>query len=272
MFKNKLIWIFGMPRSGTSWLGQIFDSSPDVIYRLAPLFSYTYKDYVEIDSPKSLYDEFHQKVFIKGDAFTDQVDRRKSGEYPIFIKKKSTLNTLVIKETRYHNLVESLINYYPKIKIIYIVRNPCAAINSWLKTPNEFPITDDLNLYWRNGKNRKTGPEEFWGFDDWISLTSKYENLIKEHSENVSILKYEDLVNNPIEETKRLFDFAGLKITKQTLDFLKDSQFNQNESDYAVYKDPEIVLNKWKKQLPSFIKDEIFNSLKNNQLTKYLNY
>jgi hypothetical protein len=37
--------IFGCPRSGTSWLGQIFNSAPAVQYRYQPLFSYEFKDW-----------------------------------------------------------------------------------------------------------------------------------------------------------------------------------------------------------------------------------
>src|SRR5258707_4316970 len=32
----KTIFIFGAPRSGTTWLGKIFDSHPDVLYRHEP--------------------------------------------------------------------------------------------------------------------------------------------------------------------------------------------------------------------------------------------
>lgn len=39
----KPIAIFGVPRSGTSWLGQLFNSSERVAYRYQPLFSYAFK-------------------------------------------------------------------------------------------------------------------------------------------------------------------------------------------------------------------------------------
>lgn len=34
--KRKVILLFGLPRSGTTWIGKIFDSHPDVLYRHEP--------------------------------------------------------------------------------------------------------------------------------------------------------------------------------------------------------------------------------------------
>ena len=42
----KNIAIHSVPRSGSSWVGQIFNSSQDVNFRFQPLFSYTFKDYL----------------------------------------------------------------------------------------------------------------------------------------------------------------------------------------------------------------------------------
>ena len=47
---KKTIALFGVPRSGTSWLGQIFDSCPDVIYKYQPLFSYAFKNRLNMQS------------------------------------------------------------------------------------------------------------------------------------------------------------------------------------------------------------------------------
>ena len=47
---ERIISINGVPRSGTSWLGQIINSSPDVAFRFQPLFSYTHKGALREDS------------------------------------------------------------------------------------------------------------------------------------------------------------------------------------------------------------------------------
>jgi len=36
ILKNRIILVFGMPRSGTTWLGKIFDSHMDLIYLHEP--------------------------------------------------------------------------------------------------------------------------------------------------------------------------------------------------------------------------------------------
>ena len=42
----KRIAIHSVPRSGSSWLGQILNSSLKVCFRFQPLFSYAFKDYL----------------------------------------------------------------------------------------------------------------------------------------------------------------------------------------------------------------------------------
>ena len=58
---NKLA-IFGVPRSGTSWLSQIFNSHPDVAMRFQPLFSYSHKGRVSEDSSSEEISEFFDEL------------------------------------------------------------------------------------------------------------------------------------------------------------------------------------------------------------------
>ena len=45
--------IHGAPRSGTTWLGQIFNASPRTQYRYQPLFSYRFKGQLQPTSSAS---------------------------------------------------------------------------------------------------------------------------------------------------------------------------------------------------------------------------
>ena len=266
---KNIIWLNGMPRSGTSWLSQIFDSHPEVSFKLSPLFSYTFKDYVNKNSPKYKWIKFFNLVYISNDEFLNQSYRRNSGEYPFF--QKEELKTLVIKDTRYHNLTDTLLKLFPKIKFVHIVRNPCGSINSWLKTPKEFP--QELNEIdeWRTAKCRKTSIEEFWGFNDWLCLTKKYLKLQEDFPENVKVVFYENLVNNPLLVTKNMFDFVNLNLLNQTKQFIANSQESHNDSKYSVYKNVNVV-NRWKKELNPIIRDEIIKDLKEHKLETYFTF
>ena len=55
-----------MPRSGTSWLSQIFDSHPDTKFKLSPLFSYAFKNAVNIESSKKEWLKFLDGIVSPG--------------------------------------------------------------------------------------------------------------------------------------------------------------------------------------------------------------
>lgn len=261
-----------MPRSGTSWLSQIFDSHPEVAFRLAPLFAYRFKDQVGAASEEREWREFFDQVYLASeDEFINQIDKRKLGHYPVFPIKVDEPEFMVIKDTRYHNLTAQILDMFDDIRFIHIIRNPCAAINSWLKAPGEFPQELDPLKEWRSGACRKNGVEEFWGFDDWIRLSTRYLELQEHFPQQVKVIRYEDLVEVPEGIVKEMFEFVGLDLPSQTLNFLKISQEFNVENEYAVFKNKNQVLNRWKEELNPIISDEIRLALSDTVLQQFLN-
>jgi hypothetical protein len=176
MYK-KIIYLTGMPRSGTSWLSQIFDSSPDVRFRLSPLFSYEFKNYLTTDSPKSDWEYVLDNAYQSDNEFMNQSERRKAGHYPTFRQKAQSPEFLVIKDTRFHNLTERFLELFNEVKIIALVRNPCGAIHSWLKSAGEFPPHANPYEEWRHGYCRKNGYGEFCCFEDLKQVTAMHMRL-----------------------------------------------------------------------------------------------
>ncbi|WMI65838.1 sulfotransferase [Aestuariibaculum sp. YM273] len=265
---DAVIWINGMPRSGTSWLSQIFDSHPDVNFKLSPLFSYEFKNYATVNSLKPRWEKLFKEVSVSEDEFINQTYRRLAGEYPVFMK--SGINKLVIKDTRYHNLTLRLLELFPQIKFIHIIRHPCGAVNSWLRAPKEFDQSLNPLEEWRSGQSRKTSEEEFWGFEDWLKLTKLYLNLEKKYPNNVKVVNYEKLVNDPVNETKKMFAFVGLEMSSQTFDFIRKSQEAHHNGTYAVFKDKSVA-QKWETQLDSSIVEDIQRTLIINELDYLFN-
>ena len=256
-----------MPRSGTSFLGQLLNSSPDVTFRMEPIFSYCMKNQIDQASSKEEYLDFFQRCLAIQDDFMNQEDKRKVGSYPTFEKK--TNSTLVFKTTRFHQILDNLLSKLQMdIKLIFLVRNPCGAINSWLKHPNEFPQGLDKAGQWRSGACRKTAPEEFWGFNDWLKTTAQFERISKNFP-NTKIVKYETLVHNLLPEAEKIFRFLDLAITEQTKSFIRQSQDTNNADPYSVFKYKSVTAD-WEKELDLKIQNEIFHDLKQHKLETYL--
>lgn len=268
MLPFKIIWLSGMPRSGTNWLSQIFDSHEKVNFKLSPLFSYAFKNRVGSNSSKEEWVRFFEDVYHSNDDFLNQKQKRADGIFPTFKVKGPEREFLVIKETRNHHLMPMLLELFEDIKVIYIVRNPCGAINSWLSSPKEFPSNASPKKEWQTGKCRKIGEGEYWGFDDWKLLTTQYMSYEKKYSNNVKVISYENLVERSSDITKNMFDFVGLKLSEQTKKFLFLSQTTHSNHSRAVFKGKE-VKDKWKSNLDPEIIEAIRHELLGAKLEKY---
>lgn len=266
---ERVIMAMGMPRSGTSWLSQIIDSCPDVCFRLSPLFAYACKNAVNECSDREEYERVFRRAYLLDDEFMTQRRHREAGNYPQFAKSSAQPPVLFIKDTRFHNLTEAIMCFFPALKFVAIVRHPCGAINSWLTTPKEFPRDADPSKEWRLATCRKNAPEEFWGFEDWKFVTRLHLRMEKQYPERFRIVQYEDLVESAVEATKQLFAFLELPYTSQTERFLLESQRYHIDDTHAVYKNP-LVKDKWRSQLNPEIQAEIMSEMKGTDLERFL--
>ncbi len=266
---QRVIAIVGMPRSGTSWLSQIFDSSPQTRFRLSPLFSYEFKNQLDEQSDRAAWEAVLRGAYRSDNEFMDQSYRRRAGQYPVFALKDPQPPVLVVKDTRFHNLAEPMLRRLPEARMVAIVRHPAGAINSWLRAPREFPPAADPLTHWRSGACRKTGPGEFWGFEDWQRVTRLQLRLAQERPEQLSMVSYEDLVADPVGETRRLFAFCGLEFGAQTQRFLQDCHRRHDRSEYAVYKRPDVA-EQWRHQLAPEIREAIVAELRGTDLEAFV--
>ncbi len=90
-----------------------------------------------------------------------------------------------------------------------------------------------------------------------------------EYPNNLLVIKYEDLVEGPLEITKKMLSFTKLKYVHQTDTFLHNCHQKHNNNEYAVFKDKS-VKDKWKDQLNPYIINEIFEDLKGTRLERFL--
>ncbi len=266
MFKQ-VIFVAGAARSGTSWLGQIVDSSPRVRFRFQPLFAYAFQGRIDEDSTADQFQELFRDMYRSDDPFLLQKDKREEGIYPKFLKSDAE-DFLAFKENRYQYVIEPMLRKSHNMIVVAIVRNPCAVINSWMKNPKEFPPGSSPRAEWRHGSCKNSGPQDFFGFYKWKELAGLYLDLRRKYPEKVYVVRYEDLVEHPAQQVAEIFSFANLPLEPQTERFVKESTARHDESPYAVYKS-SLVAYQWKQELDSYIAAEIQADLKHTRFEQF---
>jgi hypothetical protein len=267
---KSVIAILGVARSGTSWLGNVFDSAPNVNFKFQPLFSYEFRDRLTHDSTKQDYEQFFSDLADSEASFLTQQDKKDSGEYPVF-EKRTERDTLVFKENRFLYYFPKMIHLVPeKVKVVCIVRNPCAVISSWIKNPKEFPPEASVKDEWRFGACKNQALEEnFFGFYKWRETTSLFLDLEEKFPDQVTVVRYEDLVTDKQTAIPALFKKVGLECEEQTMAFISESSKRHDPSPYSVFKDSSVI-EKWRETLDPDIVNEVYFELKGTRLERFL--
>lgn len=265
------IAIHSVPRSGSSWVGQIFNSSPSVNFKFQPIFSYAFKDYLTESSSVKEINTFFKSIKESNDSFLLQQDKVESGVYPKF-KKNKKVTHVVYKEVRYHNILENMMAIDPDVIVVGIVRNPYAVISSFLKSPREFRKDLGWNELdeWRCAKNKNMDkPEEFYGYEKWKEVVFLFQRLKKLYPSRFYYVKYEDLLTSTRTEVEKIFSFCDIEVTSQTNSFLMQSSTINNDDTYSVYKKKNRD-DAWKGSLNPIIIEAISKDLADFKLDDFM--
>lgn len=269
----KKIAIHSAPRSGSTWLGSIFDSHPLVVYKMQPLFSYAFKDRLSAESSKIEIENFFMELQVSQDDFLDQKEGKEKGIIPSFSKGKE--EAVVYKEVRYHHILRNLLEKDREVKVVGLIRNPFSIIRSWLKAPKEFKkeLGWKVEEEWRFApKKNLNKQEEFNGYEKWKEVAFLFLALREAHPSRFYLLQYEDLIDSTFSEVEKLLKFCDLKMDDQTAAFITASSQKNDSDAYSVYKKKKKD-EEWKNDLPGYIVDEIKNDpkfLQLNQIFKWI--
>lgn len=267
---RQVIGIHSNPRSGSTWLAQILNSSPEVRYKYQPLKSRSFSGRINDHSSVEDIYRFYKELYSFEDDYLDQNFQKQEGAVPLIQEKVDFPPNMVVKMVRYHYLVPYLLKNIPEQKIIGIVRNPCAYLNSWRKASKEFlPEWDfDQEWYFAQSYNRfRSG--EYYGFNRWKEVSKLFLEMEKLYPQRFYLIRYEDLVKNSRDRVQELFDFCGLNVGAETLGFLESSQSAIVENDYSVFRGQKDVLS-WQKELNPGIIKRVELELSGTELEQFL--
>ncbi|XP_030828467.1 carbohydrate sulfotransferase 1-like [Strongylocentrotus purpuratus] len=286
--KRVQIIIVTTKRSGSSFIGELFNSNPEVFYMYEPLFQVTsdvLKHRIDNRQAESLifllwnhtlrcnYSTFSQgpKNWLRrGSLDTCQasgallssklicpvpkIPERKVGpiisklclDHPYTVLKTIRVND--IKDLRVFIEDPSL-----NLQIIHLVRDPRAVMNSRrkLKRPNydllrrKGPDADeikDLCEHMARNLQYKDDPPSW--------LKGKY-----------MLVRFEDVAEDPIEQTQRIYQHVGIKIHQDVLGWLKNNTHeNKGQgtgSPFSRTRDTDKVINAWKNSISEEVREAV---------------
>lgn len=231
-----VVGLHGAPRSGTTWLGEIFNSVPSAAYRYQPFFAYAFR--ARVDAARSAEDLegiLRDILATEDDFILQRGERRLAASGTAFAKAAPT--HLVYKEVRYHQLLPRLLEL-PRFRGVGIIRNPLEVLNSWRHAPREFDPAWSFEAEWRRAERKNAGkPEEHYGYEGWKRAARQFEACRDAAPDRFRIARYADILADPETEIAGLLAFAGLPMTEQTAEFIARSTSTHQDDPYGVFRD-----------------------------------
>ena len=301
-FSKPNILILGGPRSGSTWLAKIFDSSADVLYRHEPDAVYRtaniphHPESGDIDGlalpaaqylsdisrirhikasgslpsfPKSYRAPICEGIRnilimackVLGKA-TRPLGRELGFQIPDLIRVGDHSGVIVVVKS-----VDSLARAKlfsmadPSLKIVHIIRHPCAIVASqlrgkklrimsgetFLKTQAKMPKAKERGFSLSFLQNLST-EEQF--ASSWMLQNEKVMEDMSDNP-NYRLVVYENLCANPLSVVEDLFTYAGIPMDRQSRDFINLSQSGdgENEKYFQIVRNSAKASQKWKEEL-----------------------
>ena len=236
-FESRLIWLFGSPRSGSSWLLQLLASHPAVVQVNEPLIG-SYLGPILSDSTNVNPADLDLSNFTLLRAERDKPESFFSTEYrdawapalgkllverflaqalenPSEVPASRTI--VVVKEPNGSQSADVLTSAVPRARLLFLLRDGRDVVDSelaanleggWLSKaiPGVRGIAEDERVEFVRRSAYK-----------WLWRTEVVQEAYSAHAGPKHLIRYEDLLADPAAQMKSLFEWIGLEIEDSQL-------------------------------------------------------
>ena len=254
MKDKQLLFIISQPRSGSTLTQRIIGSHPRVYTRSEP--------WIMLHSLYSLKQRNFQADFdaeLWRPAFNDFIDHLPQGSRQGYIESLRQMHfelyenylsaagkeIFLDKTPRYYLIVDELYQVFPEAKFVLLLRHPLAVLSSILETW----IGDD---YPRLARHRH----------DLLTAIEKEVEFVEAVRENKCVVRYEDLLENPVGIVRQICRYAGLE-------YSDDLVRNYFSSDVSAWKYGDPVHAKSKSSIDTASKEKWLDGLASPQTWRF---
>ena len=249
--KINLVFCTGTPKSGTTFLQMILNNHPEVSCPAEHAFTGFSKHLLQLlKAYNTSLENIDKKTANQGAAVFTEEDIE---EIIKFIIKLAAYRGSKGREVKWYgineneiiiyNKFESYIKWFPEAKFIVIVRDPrSVTISSWYHNIRTEPGFLEIR-----GKSKEHWASQIAKI--WLRENTNLINFFQKEPSKVLICRYEDLVLNPFENYKKIFEFLGVKTDKEIIkDIIDKTSFKKFKNGKFFRKGS---INEWKEELSS---------------------
>lgn len=233
---TKPIFLVSLPRSGSTLLQRMLAVSPHVAsaaepWALLPLWAMR-----NIHAGRTVYS--HQTAanaindFLRGIALGDQVFAQAVSAFGMRLYDAAAEGRkyFLDKTPRYYLMLPLIREAFPHAKIILLIRNPLAVLASICETFNKG------RLWW----------PDYW--IDWDEGHARMASAVSAAGENVTVVSYESLVENPYKQLADLCEWLDVPFEEKMLTTYRDAEFSGRMGDpHGIRKYSEVSVHSMEK-------------------------
>lgn len=221
---ENLIFIFSLPRSGSTLLGTILSNNSAAYCPPEPWFLLRLAEVYGEPSSDKIFDDYYASIgtrsFIKNELFLDSSRAFAVHIYNSCLAEKGR-QIFIDKTPRYYHILSFIDQLFPKAKKIWLKRNPLDVAASYQAT-------------WNIGVDILTGKKvEPSSFDLVLGLSS-LEKYFSDKSQDKYQVKYEDIVTNPLHQIRQICCFCGIPFHDEMIYYGKNDELLNSIKDSFV--------------------------------------
>jgi len=221
---KKTIWLFGTPRSGTTWLGSQLLNHPENIIWFEPwiglhlgmlfgaegsvgipqAFDRVYD--MQSSNGKYFFSPHHKKNWMP--ALKKFILTR------IFSEAQTIQKNVIIKEPVGSHSADIIMECFPNSKLIFLIRDGRDVVDSRIDMHKKGS--------WGNLKPFETSQQRINAVKRysymWNKINERINRAYQNHNPKLRIIiKYEDLKKDTLSELKKIYDFIEVKVSDEEL-------------------------------------------------------